>query len=320
MPSRFRQADLSRLSRVSIRERGGMVSVDDFVEPFDPDESVDRLLDAVPPLFAGADFRTAVEAIARAADERRTVLVMFGAHFIKCGLSRLLTDLMRRGAVTAVATSGAGAIHDVEIGMWGTTSEDVAERLQNGSFGMCAETADLVNGAAASGAREGEGFGEALGRALVEGAAPDAATSILAVAHELAMPATVHVALGTDIVHQHASADGAAIGETSLADFRILADVVSGLDGGVVMNIGSAVVLPEVFLKALSVARNLGGAGVGFTAVGMDMNEPYRAMSNVVRRPTAGAGVGIALRGRHELLFPLFWAAVRRRMAGSGAA
>ena len=151
-----------------------------------------------------------------------------------------------------------------------------------------------------------------MGRAVTEQAAPNVETSILAAACGLGLPATVHVALGTDIVHQHASADGAAIGETSLADFRVLANVVSGLDGGVVVNIGSAVVLPEVFLKALSVARNLGGAARGFTAIAMDMDEPYRAMSNVVGRPTAGSGVGIALRGRHELLFPLFWAAVRR--------
>jgi hypothetical protein len=288
------------------------VSVDDFVDPFDPDEEIDRLLSVVPSVLSGADLRAAVDAVVRAAKGGRTVLVMFGAHLVKCGLSRLLIDLMNRGAVTAVATNGAGAIHDTEIAMWGVTSEDVAQGLEDGSFGMCAETADFINEAAASGAREGEGLGEALGRAVIEQAPPNVETSILAAACRLGLPATVHVALGTDVVHQHASADGAAIGETSLADFRILADVVSGLGGGVVMNVGSAVVLPEVFLKTLSVARNLGGAGAGFTAISMDMNEPYRAISNVVGRPTAASGVGIALRGRHELLFPLFWAAVRR--------
>ena len=291
------------------------MSVEDFVDPFDPGEEIDRFLGAVPSLLSGADLRTAVGAVVAAAKVGKTVLVMFGAHFVKCGLSRLLIDLMNRGAVTAVATNGAGAIHDVEIAMWGVTSEDVARRIEDGSFGMCTETADFMNEAAASGAREGEGFGEAVGRAVTEQAAPNVETSILAAACGLGLPATVHVALGTDIVHQHASADGAAIGETSLADFRILANVVSGLDGGVVVNIGSAVVLPEVFVKALSVARNLDGAARGFTAIAMDMNEPYRAMSNVVGRPTAGSGVGIALRGRHELLFPLFWAAVRRGLA-----
>lgn len=314
MPSRFRQADVARLKRVSIRERGGIVSVGDFVDPFDPDEGIDRLLNAVPGVLAGADFRAAVRAVASAAKNEKSVLVMFGAHFVKCGLSRLLIDLMKRRAVTAVAMNGAGAVHDVEIAMWGVTSENVAERLRDGSFGTCADTADLVNGAAVAGAREGEGLGEALGRTLVEQSAPNADTSILATARELGIPATVHVALGTDIVHQHASADGAAIGETSLVDFRILAEVVAGLSEGVVVNIGSAVVLPEVFLKALSVARNLGGAADAFTAVAMDMGEPYRAMVNVVGRPTEGSGVGIALRGRHELLFPLFWAAVRRAL------
>jgi deoxyhypusine synthase len=318
MPSRFKQADLAGLKRVSIRDRGGTVSVDDFVNPFTPDEGVDRLIDAVPRLLAGADFRTAVAAVADAGAGGRTVLAMFGAHFVKCGLSRLLVDLMKRGAVTAVATNGAGAIHDVEIAMWGVTSEDVATRLADGSFGTCEETADFMNGVAVEGARRGEGLGEALGRTLLERSAAHADASILATAYELGMPATVHVALGTDIVHQHASADGASIGETSLADFRILADVVSRLSEGVVLNIGSAVVLPEAFLKALSVARNLGGAAGPFTAVAMDMGEPYRALVNVVGRPTAASGVGIALRGRHELLFPLFWAACRRRLDGAG--
>ena len=317
MPSRFKQVDLTGLKRVSIRDRGGTVSVNDFVDPFDPGNEVDRLLGAVPGVLAGADFRKAVAAVAAAATGRKGVLAMFGAHFVKCGLSRLLIDLMKRGAVTAVATNGAGAIHDVEIAMWGVTSEDVAARLADGSFGMCEETADFMNEIAVDGARRGEGLGEALGRTLLERSAQHAETSILAKAYVLGAPATVHVALGTDIVHQHASADGASIGETSLTDFRILADVVSGLDGGVVVNIGSAVVLPETFLKALSVARNLGGARGPFTAVAMDMDEPYRAMVNVVGRPTAASGVGIALRGRHELLFPLFWAACRRRLEGA---
>ncbi|MBD3349130.1 MAG: hypothetical protein GF400_08050 [Candidatus Eisenbacteria bacterium] len=316
MPSRFEEADLAALARVGIEERGGLVNVEDFVDPFDPGEDMDRLLGVVPRLYSGADFAAAVSSVVGAAREKSPVIAMVGAHFIKCGLSRLLIDLMQREVVTAVALNGAGAIHDFEIAMWGRTSEDVARRLPDGSFGMCSDTADAMNEATSAGAGEEEGLGESLGRALVESEAPHLASSILGSGRLLDIPVTVHVALGTDIVHQHASADGAAIGATSLRDFRILASVVSELAGGVVLNIGSAVVLPEVFLKALSIARNLGGARGPLTAVSMDMNEPYRAMTNVVRRPTAQEGRGIALRGRHELLFPLFWVAVRRSMAG----
>jgi hypothetical protein len=316
MPSRFREVSLSEIKRVSIEDRGGTIHLDDFVRPRDPGPEIDRFLELVPNLFGGRDFREAVGALARAARDDRTIVVMFGAHVVKCGLSRLVIDLMERGAVSALATNGAGAIHDYEIAMWGVTSEDVGAGLGDGSFGMCAETADGMNGAAVEGAAIGLGLGESLGRALVEGGAPHADASILARAHELGIPVTVHVAVGTDIVHEHASADGAAIGKTSLTDFRILAEVVRHLEGGAVVNIGSAVILPEVFLKALAIARNLGGAR-SFTAVSMDMNEPYRAMVNVVSRPTAEAGLGLALRGRHEVLLPLLWAALVREL-GAG--
>lgn len=321
MPSRFAQADLSRITTVSIRDRGGLVRLEDFVTPYDPGPEVDRLLGVIPDLLSGADFKAAVAAVARAAAAGKTVLLMFGAHVVKCGLSRLVIDLMERGVFTAVATNGAGVIHDLEIAMWGMTSEDVAANIVNGSFGMCGETADLMNAAAVAGQREGWGFGEAVGRAIIDARAPNLDASIAGRACELGIPLTVHVALGTDIIHQHPSADGAALGETTMTDFRIVAEIVRGLEDGAVVNVGSAVILPEVFLKALAVARNLGGASGGFAAVSMDMNEPYRAMANVVKRPTAQSGVGVALRGRHELLFPLFWAGLRRSLAkGAGGA
>ena len=316
MPSRHREADLSRLRRVSIEERGGLIEVGSFVAPDERAPDVSGLLKVVPDLFAGTDFRQAVRALGSAAREGSTVIVMFGAHVVKCGLSRLLIDLMQRGVVTAVATNGAGARPDVEIAMWGKTSENVARHLADGTFGMCSDTADAMNEAASRGAREGEGLGESLGRTLAERPAPNLDASILGSAYGLGIPATVHVALGTDIVHQHASADGAAIGDTSLRDFRILSEVIGGLDEGVVVNIGSAVILPEVFLKALSIARNLGAATGAFTAIGLDMNEPYRAMLNVVGRPTAEHGMGIALRGRHEILLPLLWASIRAELEG----
>ena len=292
--------------------------MDQFVAAQEVGPEIDRLLAVVPNLLSGAEFKTAVSSVAEAAVKGRAVVAMFGAHVVKCGLSRLMIDLMRRGIVTAVATNGAGAIHDFEIAAWGKTSEDVAARIRDGTFGMCLDTADAMNEAVTKGRGDGLGFGESIGRALAEMGAPHADASILASAYELGVPATVHVAVGTDIVHEHASADGAAIGETSLRDFRILAAVVAGLDHGVVLNIGSAVILPEVFLKALAVARNLGHAGGPFTAISMDMNEPYRAMVNVVGRPTTESGVGIALRGRHEILFPLFWAAVVREVGRMG--
>jgi hypothetical protein len=317
MASRQSEADLSRLSRLSIEERGGLVSVDDFVRPGESVPDVDGIVNIIPRLFAGEDFRLAVEALARAHAEGRAVLVMYGAHLIKCGLSRLLIDLMERRVVTAVATNGAGAIHDFEIALWGRTSENVAARLSDGTFGMCRETADEMNACTLRGHRDGLGLGESIGRHVSESGAPHIDASVLGRAYELGTPATVHVGIGTDIIHQHESADGAAIGDTSLRDFRILAEVVRRMAGGVVVNIGSAVILPEVFLKALAVARNLGGGHGPLTAVNLDMNEPYRAMTNVVCRPTAEDGMGIALRGRHELLLPLLWAAVRRAVLGN---
>jgi hypothetical protein len=314
MSSRFQEIDLSKLTRVPIEKRGGTVNVDSFVSPVEPGREIDGLLSMIPGTFAGADFKKAVAAVASSGLAGRPGLAMFGAHFIKCGLSRLLIDLMERGIVTAVAMNGACAIHDYEIAMWGVTSEDVAGRLEDGSFGMCSDTADGINGAIVEGAKRGAGFGESIGERIVGDRAPHLDASILGRASELGIPATVHVGLGTDIVHQHASADGAAIGETSLRDFRIVTRVVGGLEEGCVLNIGSAVILPEVFLKAFSVARNLGFVRGALTTISMDMNEPYRVLTNVIRRPTAHRGTGIALRGRHELLFPLFWAAVIRGM------
>lgn len=319
MPSRFPQSDLSRLRRISIGERGGKVTIGDFVKPYEPGPEVEAFLDVVPGLLAGAAFKSAIGSVVRSALSGKTVLLMFGAHVVKCGLSRLVIDLMERRAVSALATSGAGAIHDFEIAMWGTTSEDVRENLRDGSFGMCRETADLMNEAAAVGRREGWGFGESLGWMLAQRRAVNMDASIIGRALELGIPATVHVALGTDVIHQHPSADGAALGETSLADFRILSGIAGRLGGGTVLLIGSAVVLPEVFLKAVSVARNLGEEARGFTAVGMDMNEPYRMVENVLGRPTEESGVGIVLRGRHELLLPLLWLGVVRGLtAGQG--
>jgi len=318
MTTRYREIDLSGLKTVSITERGGLVNVDSFVRADEPGEGLERFLETVPDVLAGADLRGAVEAVGSVVERDGTVVLMMGAHVVKCGLSRLVIDLMERGIVAAVATNGAGAIHDAEIALWGVTSEDVAARLADGTFGACRETADVLNGAARTARDEGLGFGEALGRAIATAGAPHLDASILGRAWELGVPVTVHVALGTDIVHEHASADGGAIGDASLRDFRILAETVAGIDGGAVVNIGSAVILPEVFLKTLAIGRNLGRIRGDFAAVSMDMNEPYRTMMNVVRRPTAQSGMGFALRGRHELLLPLFRGALVRYLSARG--
>jgi hypothetical protein len=241
---------------------------------------------------------------------------MLGGHVVKTGTAPCFVPMIESRWITCVAMNGSAAVHDVEIALFGRTSEVVEEGLRDGSFGMARETAAFLNDAAARASREVLGFGEALGAALADAKAPHAKASFLAAAFQAGVPATVHVALGTDIVHQHPSADGAAIGEATLRDFRILAARVAALGKGVVSNFGSAVLLPEVFLKALTVARNLHGAIDDFTAVDFDMMRQYRPLTNVVDRPTRGKGWGAHFTGQHEILLPLLAAALANRLAG----
>jgi hypothetical protein len=239
---------------------------------------------------------------------------MIGGHVVKTGLAPILAPMVRDRWITCLGMNGSAAVHDVEIALWGRTSEVVEENLADGSFGMARETAEFLNAAAARASAEGTGFGETLGRELAGAAAPNAEHSLLAAGAEAGIPVTVHVALGTDVVHQHPSADGAAIGEASLRDFRILAARVRRLSGGVVLNLGSAVLMPEVFLKALTVARNLGHEVDEFTAADFDMIRQYRPVTNVVSRPTSGRGWGTHVTGHHEILVPLLAAALRDRL------
>jgi hypothetical protein len=233
-----------------------------------------------------------------------------GAHPIKVGLSPVLIDLLKRGLITGVALNGAGIIHDAEVAMVGRTSEDVDEVLGCGAFGMARETAEFLNAAIAWGAEQGLGLGQAVGRRLLESDFPHKDLSLVAAAAALEVPLTVHVAVGTDIIHLHPSVDPEALGATSHRDFRLFAALVSELDHGVFINLGSAVIIPEVFLKALTLARNLGHQASPLTTVNLDFVQHYRPLTNVVRRPTAGAGQGYALTGHHELLFPLLAALV----------
>ena len=295
---RFPEADLSRLTVGSIADRPAKVTVSEFAQPPDPDA-------------AARSLREIVKRIADAACARRPVIAMCGGHVVKTGVSPCLIALMERGVITHLALNGSAALHDVEIACIGRTSEDVEAHLQTGRFGMVGETGDFMNAAMLEGARRGEGLGECWGRALAERTPPHLEVSLLGAAHRLGLPVTVHVAIGTDTIHFHPRCDGAALGETSLRDFRILAATLAEASGSVTLNLGSAVLMPEVFLKALTVARNLGADLSDLTTVNFDQIQHYRPRVNVVERPTRGHGSrGYALTGHHEILLPLVAGAV----------
>jgi hypothetical protein len=261
--------------------------------------------------LAAEDFKEVVSHIVAAVKGDRMVLLGMGAHPIKVGLNPIIIDLMERGIIRGLAMNGASIVHDVEIALCGRTSEDVEAGLGTGSFGVTDETAEFINSALKDGHREGWGLGEAIGRALQkEEGLPYRIMSICAAASRLRIPLTVHVAIGTDVIHIHPSADGSIIGELTYRDFRLFAALVASLKGGVYINVGSAVIMPEVFLKALSAARNLGHRVEDFVTLNMDFIQHYRPLQNVVRRPTAKNGKGFALTGHHEIMFPLLAAAV----------
>ena len=302
--------DLSRLRTVSLQSRGGRVKVADFAKPYQPGSSP---IASFPRILAADDFRAVVSAILQARQRGRQIIWGMGGHVIKCGLAPILLDLMRRGLATAFAMNGSASIHDFEIALAGHTSEDVEAVLPDGSFGSAEETGREMNRAIAGGAADGLGLGESLGSALETLAAPETASySLLLNAWRNSTPVTVHVAIGTDTPHTHPAADGASIGTASLRDFQLLCTLVAGLDqGGVYLNVGSAVVMPEVFLKAVSATRNLGHPLASFTTVNMDFLQHYRPRVNVVQRPHAGSGgKGYALTGHHEIMVPLLAAAL----------
>jgi hypothetical protein len=313
----YREADFSRLKTVPIAQRRNKVDPTLLAHPPGADTSFSAFWRSLPDILAARDLRAVADDIARASG-RRAVVVMLGGHVIKVGLGPLLQTLLERGVVTHVAMNGSAAIHDFELAAYGGTSEDVAAGLSNGTFGMAEETGHDMNAALAAGSAEGWGAGEALARTLCRRTdLPGRSASVLVACAERHIPVTVHAALGAEIIHQHPTADGAVIGATSHRDFKRLAGSLPDLhDGGVVLNLGSAVVMPEVFLKALSVARNLhGGRPTGFTACDCDMQRHYRPRVNVVERPTqgAGGGRGVQLTGHHEILLPLLvWGVLAR--------
>jgi hypothetical protein len=311
-----READLSKVRTIPVARRPNKVSANEFAHPPGDDRSFTAFVDALPDVLAARDFRAVVDAIVNAAKTKRAVVVMLGGHVVKTGLAPLLIDLMQRRVVTHVAMNGSAAIHDYEIARFGATSEDVAAGLKDGTFGMSDETGREMNTAFVDGMRNEHGMGESLGRALA--ARTDLVhpeLSILLNAHRLGVTATVHAALGAEIIHQHPAANGAAIGDTSHRDFRRLSAALVDIDdGGVVLNLGSAVIMPEVFLKALTIARNLNaGKPQGFVTVDLDMQRHYRPRVNVVQRPTLQSGKGYELTGHHEIMVPLLaWAVVSR--------
>ncbi|MBI5837798.1 MAG: hypothetical protein HZB25_11170 [Candidatus Eisenbacteria bacterium] len=294
---------LTTLSRAGTVRRFGLAGAGRTPDPARP---LAELLDCLPDVLAAHDLREVVRAVAAAHRGGRPVVALVGAHVVKTGCGPVLVDLARRGILRAFAMSGATAIHDYELACFGDTSEDVAEGLRTGRFGMWEELGQWMNGAAAAAHRDGLGLGEGLGRDLQLRGAAHAAHSLLAAAWELGIPATVHVAIGTDIIHQHPAADGAALGATSLQDMDILAQVLTGAAGGVVFNLGSAVVLPEVFLKALTMARNVGADTDGMTFVNMDFQAQYRTRVNLLERPARECGGrAFQLIGPHEIMVPL---------------
>ncbi len=309
--------DQQKLKTVSVHERFSKVSVEEFALPLHAGMQVKEFLKGLPDIYAGQTLMKIAGCIAKAAGEKKEVIVGFGAHVIKVGLSPVLTTWMDNEIITALAMNGAGVIHDVEIALWGKTSEDVGPALDQGMFGVAEETAALINDALKKGAEEGKGFGQAVAQALWEQDPPYKAFSLLCQAYQRGLPISVHVALGTDIIHMHPSADGAAIGQASLRDFHLLASQLANLEGGVFLNIGSAVILPEVFLKALNLARNQGHSVQAFTAVNMDFIKHYRPSVNVVERPVRNGGYGYHLIGHHEINLPLLAVAVLEDMATS---
>lgn len=311
---RYPEADLSRLMVGSVADRPTRVSVADYARPLDS-AAAGAVLESLPRQLAAESLREVIERTVRAHGEGRPIVVMCGGHVIKVGVAPCLIALMERGLVTHLALNGAAAIHDVEIARSGRTSEDVETNLHEGRFGMVDETGDFMNATMSDGAARDEGLGECWGRALCEARAPHANVSVLAAAWRLGIPTTVHVAIGTDTIHYHPRCDGAALGATSLRDFRVFAATLAAARGSVVLNFGSAVLLPEVFLKALSVARNLGADLSGLTTVNFDQIQHYRPRVNLIERPTRAPGAkGYSITGHHEIMVPLFTGALLARM------
>lgn len=308
--SLYKQIDLTKIKTISISVRKSKSLVKDFAQPTSNMEGIEDFLIRLPNYLKSNDFKALLKAINQAKIKNKPVIFMFGAHIVKLGLSPIVIDLMKNKFISFLSTNGAGAIHDFEIAVWGKTSEQVEEGLKKGSFGMVEETSRLFNQISKYAVKTDQGLGESTGEYLIKNKAKFRKYSLLATAHQLKIPVTVHIGIGTDIVHQSPYFDPAATGEATFTDFKILASELSRLNnGGVVLHFGSAVILPEVFLKALSVARNIKGKVENFTTANFDMIQHYRPNMNVVLRPTQNSGKGYSFTGHHEIMLPLLaWA------------
>lgn len=310
MPDKFKPIDLSKVKTYRLSDRKSKVTTDDFAGPWHKGSSYREFLAKLPDILAGRQLKSVISAIVKAYQAKHTIIFGMGAHVIKVGLNPIVIDLMERGVITSVAMNGAGIIHDLELAMVGQTSEDVATALDDGSFGMARETCAFLAEALSATGENAMGLGQAVGRVIVAKKLPLMDKSILAAGARLGIPVTVHVAIGTDIIHMHPGFDPAKTGAATHRDFRLFASIVATLEKGVYLNVGSAVILPEIFLKATTLVRNLGHTLADFTTVNLDFIKHYRPLTNVINRPTAKGGQGINLIGHHEILLPLIAAGV----------
>ncbi len=311
----YPEVDLSRVKTYSIAKRKSKVEIENLAKVVAGKISIDQLLKSLPKILKAEDFNFLVDQIISARRKKKALVFMLGAHVVKCGLSPIIIDLMKHRFITHLALNGAGAIHDLELAFWGKTSEEVEKGLKTGLFGMVRETAQKFNSCSALAENKGIGLGEAIGLKISQDKGEYSAYSILTSAAKSKIPATVHVAIGTDIVHQHSNFKPDLTGSASFRDFKILAHSLKSLNrGGVVVNFGSAVILPEVFLKALTLARNVYGRVENFTTANFDMYQHYRPTVNVVQRPTASSGRGLNFVGHHEIMLPLLAAALKSRL------
>ena len=311
---KYKQISLKNIKTYPLSSRKNKVEVELSASPHTRGGLFRTFMEGLPSFLAASDLKAVVRSVVKARRHQRPVVVGMGAHPIKVGVSPLIIDLMKRGIITALATNGACIIHDFELSLTGRTSEDVAREVCSGSFGMARETGRELNAAIKTGVRKGYGIGRSVGEYILLREKGLSGRSIFAEGYRLGIPASVHIAMGTDIIHMHPHADGAMIGEGSLRDFRLLASVVADLQGGVYINLGSAVIMPEVFLKALTIARNLGHLVEDITTVNMDFIQHYRPRENVLIRPTLKKGRAYALTGHHEIMFPLLAAALIEEM------
>ena len=310
MGKRSNSINLEKIKTVPLQGRPSKVNVRDFGKPYKKGKSFKEFLDTLPTILAARDIKEVAQRVIKAYQNKRPIIFGMGAHVIKVGLNPLIIDLMQKGIISCIAMNGAGIIHDVEIALSGKTSEDVLSSLQRSEFGMATEAANVINNAVETGVNNNWGMGESTGKKLLELSAPYNEMSLLAMASKNGTPVTVHVSIGTDTIHMHPNFDGAATGKLSHNDFIKFSSLVSQLEGGVFFNVGSAVILPEIFLKALSLASNLGFKVKNLTTVNMDFIRHYRPSVNVVERPTTSGGKGYHLIGHHEIMLPLLSAAI----------